>query len=120
MAQAGVPYFMSVKINMSEDNRFPHAWFWWEGIDGSRVQTHVPPSHMADEVTPAMLLDVEQRFPQHGEVETAVRPWSLGDGGGGPTEESVERLKLIENLAGLPKVRVQDPEAYFDEVAAKT
>ena len=98
--KAGVPYFMTVKIHTNEDNRFPFAWFWWEGIDGSRVLTHAPPSPMEKELSPAMLLDVEHRFPQHGEVNTTVRPWGWGDGGGGPAEESVERMTHARDLAG--------------------
>ena len=118
LAKAGVPYFMTVKIHTNEDNRFPYAWFWWEGIDGSRVLTHAPPSPMEKEFSPEMLLDVENRYPQHGEVNTTVRPWGWGDGGGGPTEESVERMTHAKDLAGLPRVHVQNAEDYFDEMAA--
>ena len=98
LAKAGVPYFMTVKIHTNEDNRFPYAWFWWEGIDGSRVLIHAPPSPMEKEFSPEMLLDVENRFPQHGEVNTTARPWGWGDGGGGPTEESVERIDPREGF----------------------
>ncbi len=118
LAKAGVPYFMTVKIHTNEDNRFPYAWFWWEGIDGSRVLTHAPPSPMEKEFSPEMLLDVENRYPQHGEVNTTARPWGWGDGGGGPTEESVERIAHARDLAGLPRVQVQNAEDYFDEMAA--
>ena len=109
---------MTVKIHTNEDNRFPYAWFWWEGIDGSRVLIHAPPSPMEKEFSPEMLLDVENRFPQHGEVNTTARPWGWGDGGGGPTEESVERIAHARDLAGLPRVQVRNAEDYFDEMAA--
>ncbi len=118
LRKAGVPYFMTVKIHTNEDNRFPYAWFWWEGIDGSRVLAHAPPSPMEKELSPEMLLDVEHRFPQHGQINRTARPWGWGDGGGGPTEESVERMTQTKDLAGLPKVRVQNAEEYFDEMAA--
>ena len=119
LALAGIPYFMTVKINTNDRSHFPHAWFWWEGIDGSRVLAHQPPSLLDGPLAPAMLLDAERRFPQHGHVDLTIRPWGLSDGGGGPTEEDVERLAVAADLDGLPLVTAQRADACFDRVAAE-
>ncbi|CAA9335606.1 MAG: GH38, partial [uncultured Friedmanniella sp.] len=41
---SGSRWFLTQKISWNQVNTMPHHTFWWEGIDGSRVFTHFPPS----------------------------------------------------------------------------
>ncbi|HIQ06673.1 MAG TPA: alpha-mannosidase, partial [Anaerolineae bacterium] len=114
---ADIPYFMTTKLNANEDDRFPYNWFWWEGIDGSRVLSHIPPHGYGGEINPQMILEVEQKFQQKGELNTSLRPWGWGDGGGGPEARSIERLRRLADVNGLPRCESRPAEAYFDQVA---
>ncbi len=40
---AGSEYFLTQKMSWNETNALPHHTFWWEGIDGTRIFTHLPP-----------------------------------------------------------------------------
>lgn len=44
MKQSGVDYFMTTKIGWNEKNCFPYDTFWWEGLDGTKVLTHMSPA----------------------------------------------------------------------------
>ena len=44
-AKSGVPYFTTNKLSMNDTNRFPRYTFWWHGLDGSRVLTHMLPEN---------------------------------------------------------------------------
>jgi alpha-mannosidase len=43
MAAAGSRYFLTQKLSWNETNVIPHSTFSWEGIDGTRIFTHLPP-----------------------------------------------------------------------------
>ena len=66
-----------------------------------------------------MLLDVEHRFPQHGEVNTTA--YALGDGvmvGVARPKKALSGSTHARDLDGLPRVQVQNAEEYFDQMAA--
>ena len=66
LRQAGVEWFLSQKLSWNQYNQLPHHSFWWEGIDGSRVFTHFPPSDTySGTATARELLDSVARFKDH-------------------------------------------------------
>ena len=44
MRLCGIEYFLTQKLSWSLVNSFPHTTFTWEGLDGSDVLTHFPPT----------------------------------------------------------------------------
>jgi alpha-mannosidase len=40
----GIEYFLTQKLSWCQFNKFPHHTFYWEGLDGTRVFTHFPPT----------------------------------------------------------------------------
>ena len=42
MKQAGLDYFMTIKIGWNQYNRLPYDSFWWQGLDGTRILTFHP------------------------------------------------------------------------------
>ncbi|HEX3954732.1 MAG TPA: glycoside hydrolase family 38 C-terminal domain-containing protein [Stellaceae bacterium] len=119
LAKSGVPYFMTQKLSWSLVTRHPHHTFWWEGIDGSRVLAHLPPEATYNSAaTPHSLLAAEQNFSEKGISDRCLLLFGIGDGGGGPGEEHLERLAREANLAGLPPVVQQPAKAFFAHIAA--
>ena len=41
MQLAGIRYFFTAKLSWNSYTRYPYDTFWWEGLDGSRVLTHL-------------------------------------------------------------------------------
>ncbi len=113
LKKSGVDYFMTTKLSWSEFNTYPHHTFWWKGLDGSRVLTHMSPGDSYNSpVTPNAIIRAENRYLDKGVCDGFLILFGIGDGGGGPGEEHLERLRREKNLEGLPPV-VQEPAINF-------
>jgi alpha-mannosidase len=105
LAQAGVDTFISQKLSWNEVDRFPHHTFAWEGIDGSAVLAHFPPSDTYNgDFTVAQLRHGADNFRDHQVSGTSLYPFGYGDGGGGPTREMLQRAERVADLDGVPRV----------------
>ncbi|WP_339192397.1 glycoside hydrolase family 38 C-terminal domain-containing protein [Paenibacillus sp. FSL E2-0230] len=118
LAKSGVEYMMTQKLSWSEYNDHPHHSFYWEGIDGTRVLTHLPPEDTYNSpAAPRSLAKIESDYLDRNVSGHALMLFGIGDGGGGPGEEHLERLAREKNLSGLPPV-VQEPSlAFFQRLA---
>ena len=120
LTAAGVRRFFTQKLSWNETNAFPHHTFWWEGIDGSRVLAHCPPTDTYNgEFAVAQLLEGERRFAQHGVSSRSLYVYGYGDGGGGPTTEMLERARRVGDLDPLPAVRLGTSRSFFDALEAE-
>lgn len=101
MKKAGVDYFMTTKLAFNEFTRFPHHTFLWEGIDGTRVLTHMLPEGTYNgPMTPRSIKHAERNYQERGICEEGLILYGVGDGGG-PGEEHIERMHRMRNLDGL-------------------
>jgi alpha-mannosidase len=115
MKKSGTDYMMTQKLSWSVYNRHPHHTFFWEGIDGSRVLTHMPPEDTYNSpAAPRSIIKAETDYLDKNISEYCLMLFGIGDGGGGPGEEHLERLAREKNLLGLSPV-VQEPSSEFFE-----
>lgn len=113
LAKSGVDYMMTQKLSWSEYNDHPHHSFFWEGIDGTRILTHLPPEDTYNSpAAPRSLVKIENDYLDRNVSEHALMLFGIGDGGGGPGEEHLERLARERNLSGVPPV-VQESSLVF-------
>ena len=113
LKKAGVDYMMTQKLSWSEYNTHPHHSFMWEGIDGTQVLTHLPPEDTYNSpAAPRSLVKIENSYLDRNVSENTLMLFGIGDGGGGPGEEHLERLAREKNLSGVPPV-VQEPSIAF-------
>ncbi|MFN8373340.1 MAG: alpha-mannosidase [Anaerolineae bacterium] len=119
MRGAGIEFFLTQKLSWNQFNKPASSTFHWEGLDGSRVITHFPPAD-----TYNGLANVEEmmrslkNFKDHGRSDASLYLFGFGDGGGGPNEAMLERLERMQDVAGLPRVQMDTPMAFFERVAA--
>ncbi|MCK6491021.1 MAG: glycosyl hydrolase-related protein [Planctomycetes bacterium] len=114
MAQAGVTTFLTQKISWNQFNEFPFHTFWWQGIDGTRVLTHFPPENNYNgEVLPAPLIAAEARFKEKDVVDEVMSLFGIGDGGGGPRPDHIERGLRLKDLEGCPPVKFGQAREFF-------
>ncbi|KAK7068572.1 hypothetical protein SK128_014724 [Halocaridina rubra] len=117
MRHMGLTRFLTQKLHWSLVNRFPHHSFTWEGIDGSTVLAHFPPG-----ASYTMNLDVgelvyaETNLEDKGRVGTSAFLFGYGDGGGGPTEDMLERAARLKDCDGCPKFNIVSPDTLFTEL----
>jgi alpha-mannosidase len=114
MRGAGIEFFLTQKLSWNQFNRPTSSTFLWEGIDGSRVLTHFPPSDTYNGVaTVEDIVKHDTNFKDNDRASESALVYGYGDGGGGPTEEMLERIRRMKDVAGLPKVTTRGPAEFF-------
>lgn len=120
MKKCGMDYFLTIKLSWSEHFSFPHHTFNWQGIDGSEIFVHMPPEgNYNSSATPKTLIDTQGLFIERGKLDKAMLLVGIGDGGGGPGRDHLERLERAKDFAGLPKVEQTFAEDTFKYMAKK-
>uniref|UniRef100_A0A8C5LJJ1 Alpha-mannosidase 2C1 n=1 Tax=Jaculus jaculus TaxID=51337 RepID=A0A8C5LJJ1_JACJA len=114
MRGCGITRFLTQKLSWNLVNSFPHHTFFWEGLDGSRVLVHFPPGDsygMQGNVEEVLKTVTNNR--DKGRTNHSAFLFGFGDGGGGPTQTMLDRLKRLGNTDGLPRVQLSSPEQLF-------
>jgi alpha-mannosidase len=125
MRGCDIPVFMTTKISWNQFNRMPCDTFRWRGIDGSEVLTHfvtAPDEGKSIYYTyngPLRAADLPGTWQNYRQQEINDRLLYLcgwGDGGGGPTEEMLERIPTLANLPDFPTVQMGRIADYFADL----
>src|SRR5688572_3149575 len=127
--QAGLKYFMTVKIGWSQYNRLPYDTFMWQGLDGTQILTHFSTtkefgspfaSTYNSMANPRESLGAWQGFQQKELHRDLLMAYGYGDGGGGPTREMLENIRVMQHFPGLPQVKQSSVKAFFETIAPLT
>jgi len=119
MQLARIDWFFTTKLGWNTVNRFPYSSFVWRGNDGSEVVAHLTHHHGGynNDVSIHSLESNARGHSQshlHGEF---LHPTGCGDGGGGTTEEHVERARRLSGLCEVPELTWDHPENFFERLA---
>ncbi|NMM97744.1 alpha-mannosidase [Bifidobacterium olomucense] len=115
--RAGFDWFLTQKISWNDTTKFPHHSFMWEGVDGTRILTHFPPSDTyCSSMSMHELMYSQRNFLDKDLSRNAILLYGFGDGGGGPTREMTARIRRDRDLAGTPKIDFGTPDELFDRV----
>ena len=127
MKKCGIDYFMTTKISWNQYNKLPVDTFWWKGIDGTELFTHLITAQEEGQpkdaigtgygvrIQPITLAKTWERY-QHKEMaQDVLISYGHSDGGGGPTRDMLENLvRLKKGYPGIPKARTELVKPYFD------
>ena len=119
--QAGVTSFFTIKVNWSETNAMPHDLFWWEGLDGSRVLAHTfnnPVGGYNAETGARAILETWKNYRGKHAFPESLLAFGYGDGGGGPTEEMLDRQRQFADFPAVPALRPVKVADWFAEAHA--
>ncbi|WP_421722957.1 alpha-mannosidase [Bauldia sp.] len=117
LRQAGVTGFFTIKVNWSETNKMPYDHFWWEGIDGSRVLAHTydnPGEGYNAKIGPRATIETWRNFRGKHRFPESLLAFGYGDGGGGPTEEMLDRQQQLGDFPVVPALRPVHVGEWFD------
>ena len=116
--KAGCDYFLTQKISWSQVNKFPYHTFRWIGVDGTEVLTHFPPEDTYNGTATAVLrLKGANQFNEAGFLPGFMSLVGIGDGGGGPSENHLERARILHDLRDCPKSQWQFASDSFELLA---
>jgi alpha-mannosidase len=120
LKKSGIEYFMTIKLSWNTTNQFPRHSFWWRGVDTSRVLAHMAPEGTYNSAAlPHSIRAIEEGYLDKDVSEHALLLYGIGDGGGGPGEEHLERLQRVRNLEGLPPIRQETSLDFFNRLAGE-
>ena len=116
MNKCQVPYFATQKLTRQdpEAEPFPYNVFWWEGIDGSKVLSHLFRRSNAVFTPGELIARWEEHRIQQENIDGLIFPFGHGDGGGGPTREMLEMARRSTDLEGAPRCRMEHPVKFFE------
>ena len=90
----------------------PHHTFRWEGIDGTRLFTHLAPgASQGTTLTGPELAAAVDDFADKGAATSSLLPFGRSDGG--PDRGMLERARRFADLEGAPRVAPRTPAAFF-------
>ncbi len=119
--KSGCDTFLTQKISWNQFNEFPYNTFLWQGIDNSRLLTHFPPENTYNAlVNPHELIAAQNRFKEADILDEFVSLFGIGDGGGGPYPELIEKGRRCANLDGVPRLRFDRVENFFSRLKQKS
>ena len=134
LRKCGVDKFVTSKISWNEVNRMPNDTFTWQGIDGTEIFTYfltaqdkkrnrepVTFTTYNAQITPAQIAGTYERFQNKLLSDETLLTFGYGDGGGGPTKETLEYGKRLEGgLPGCPKAKIDTATNFLNRLKAKT
>ena len=98
------PFWASVQ-NKENCQKFPYSAFRWRGLRDELLVNILPMCYYNGLLTPDLLNSAAAYSTENDVTDRFLVTFGVGDGGGGPTEEMIERGRLAQNTAGVPKVR---------------
>jgi alpha-mannosidase len=111
---AGIDAFITQKIGWNETNVFPHRLFWWEGPDGSRVLSYFPFDYVNEITDPYRLVDWTRQFEANTGLRNMMVLFGVGDHGGGPTNEMLDRIDRLRKLDIYPAIEYRTAGQYIE------
>ncbi|NIR46417.1 MAG: alpha-mannosidase [Gemmatimonadetes bacterium] len=105
---SGLDYFVTQKIRWNDSTELPYNAFYWEGLDGSRVLAYNPYGYTHD-LNPEAL--VRQRIEDRRRTGSnhQLVLYGVGDHGGGPTIEMLERAGDLRRVPTFPTMVYDEP-----------
>jgi alpha-mannosidase len=111
--QAGIDAFITQKIGWNDTNVFPHRLFWWESPDGSRILSYFPFDYVNEISDPYRLVDWSRQFEANTGLTKMMILFGVGDHGGGPSLEMLERIDRLKTLDIYPTIEHGTTAAYL-------
>ena len=115
LAQSGVKYYYHMRGNIPEDGRDLH---YWKSPDGRRVLMHREPEGYGSAIDYGFLARVPGDCARNG-IHHRLKPYGVGDHGGGPTRRDIERILEMMRWPIAPTVKFSTYRDYFGAVEAE-
>lgn len=101
---AGIDAFITQKIGWNDTNMFPYRLFWWQGPDGSKLLTYFPYNYTDNLQDGFRLADWLRQFEANTGFKKMLILYGVGDHGGGPTHDMLDRAERFKRLDVFPTI----------------
>ncbi|MCP5106528.1 MAG: alpha-mannosidase [bacterium] len=101
--KSGIKRFITQKIWWNDTTVFPHFIFRWQGVDDTQIMTYFPPVGYTSRVRlPEDIPNITRYEATTGYKKTLLL-YGLGDHGGGPNREILDRVRDYQKLHIAPR-----------------
>ena len=117
MKICGCDTFLTQKLSWNAVNKPEHNTLRWQGIDGTQVFTHFPPEDNYNSAQEAGYMAKAQ----DNDKDSAICPefvslFGIGDGGGGPCRDHVERSLMMKDMEDVPRMTMGCAQEALDRM----
>lgn len=111
----GIDTFITQKLWWNDTTVFPHFLFNWQGVDGSTILTYMPPLSYASRLQLAEVGHGVSKYEATTGLKESLILYGLGDHGGGPNREILDRVRGFGKLALAPKFVHTTPSPFLQQ-----
>ena len=111
---SGIDAFITQKIGWNDTNMFPYRLFWWQGPDSTKILTYFPYNYVNDMKHPFQYVDWMRQFESNTSFKKMLILYGVGDHGGGPTPEMLDRINYLKHVDIYPKLEYSTAKSYLD------
>lgn len=119
MKKSGIRYFLSGKLSSNEVYHFPHTFFQWQGIDGTRMPTYLMRIAYNGEINCNHLDQSYHRQECKRLVDDSYMTFGYGDGGGGPDLKMLQCSRRLTDMPGVPKLKMGTLDEFFEKATQR-
>ncbi len=101
--KSGIDYFVTQKIWWNDTTVFPYYVFWWEGVDGTKILSYFPPVGYTSRLRLIRTVKALSTYEATTGYRKALILYGLGDHGGGPNREILNRVRHYADLKISPQ-----------------
>ncbi len=115
LRQAGVRYFVTQKLRWNDTNPYPHELFRWRSPDGSEVLALMS-APIGTDTDPVKMADYAATWEERTGLRDCLWLPGVGDHGGGPTREMLERVARWQRSPFFPRLEFGTAHAFLEEL----
>ncbi len=117
--KSGIDYFVTQKIWWNDTTVFPYYAFYWKGVDGEELLTYFPPMGYTSRVRLIPTVKALSTFEAVTGEKEALILYGLGDHGGGPNREILNRIRRYKRLYIAPQFIHSRAEDFIKRIPKK-
>jgi alpha-mannosidase len=117
LTQGEIRCFATQKLRWNDTNAFPHDWFWWEGLDGTRLRSLTLPL-IGSDVEPIVMADYACLWEANTGIPQSLWLPGVGDHGGGPTRDMLEKARRWAESPLFPELTFGHVGDFVKQLAA--
>jgi alpha-mannosidase len=114
----GMQAFVTQKIRWNDSTDFPHDAYIWEGRDGTRLFSYNPWGYDHDLNGATLAREMRLDNARTADAHRMLVLYGVGDHGGGPTIEMLERREDLQRLPAFPVLRDDTPDRALQAIRA--
>jgi alpha-mannosidase len=111
---SGIDAFITQKIGWNDTDVFPYRVFWWESPDKSKILSYFPFDYVNTITQSFQLVDWLRQFEANTGFKKMMVLFGVGDHGGGPTIEMVDRIERLQKLDIFPAIEYGTASNYIN------